>query len=53
MEIVQMYLAEAKRLYISSCIEDGYNPDKEVIKRFDELIEEEGILIKQTPVEEF
>ena len=41
MEIVQMYIAEAKRLYIASCIEDGEDPNRDVIKRFDELIRSE------------
>ena len=41
MEIVQMYIAEAKRLYITSCIEDGEDPNKDVVNRFDELIRSE------------
>lgn len=41
MEIVQMYIAEAKRLYIASCIEDGEETNREVIDRFDELIRSE------------
>lgn len=41
MEIVQMYIAEAKRLYIASCIVDGEEPNKAVIDRFDELIRSE------------
>ena len=43
MEIVQMYLAEAKRLYIKNCIEEGYDPEQEVLNRFDELVKQEGI----------
>ena len=38
MEIVQMYIAEAKRLYITSCIENGEDPNRDVVDRFDELI---------------
>ena len=41
MEIVQMYLAEAKRLYIARCIEDGEDPNRDVVNRFDELIRSE------------
>lgn len=41
MKIVQMYIAEAKRLYIASCIVNGEETNKEVIDRFDELIRSE------------
>lgn len=48
MEIVQMYIAEAKRLYITRCIENGEDPNKEIVMRFDELIRKEGEYDRET-----
>ena len=42
MEIVQIYLAEAKRLYMKNCLEEGYDPEQKVLDRFDELVKQEG-----------
>jgi hypothetical protein len=42
MKIVQVYLVEAKRLYIKNCIEEGYDPEQKVLDRFDELVKQEG-----------
>ena len=42
MKIVQMYIAESKRLYIKNCIEEGYEPEQKVLDRFDELVKQEG-----------
>lgn len=42
-EIVQIYLVEAKRLYMKNCLEEGYDPEQKVLDRFDELVKQEGI----------
>lgn len=42
MKIVQVYLVEAKRLYIKNCIEEGYEPEQKVLDRFNELVKQEG-----------
>ena len=42
MEIVQVYLVEAKRLYMKNCLEEGYDPEQKVLDRFDELVKQEG-----------
>ena len=41
MEIVQVYIAEAKRLYIARCMDRGEEPNKEALQRFDQLIRSE------------
>lgn len=41
MERVQIYLIEAKRIYLAKCLEGKEELDAEVIKRFDELIRSE------------
>ena len=43
MKIVQVYLVEAKRLYMKNCLEEGYDPEQKVLDRFDELVKQEGI----------
>lgn len=43
MKIVQVYLVEAKRLYMKNCLEEGYEPEQEILNRFDELVKQEGI----------
>ena len=42
-EIIQIYIVEAKILYIKKCLEEGYDPEQEVLNRFDELVKQEGI----------
>ena len=42
MKIVQVYLVEAKRLYMKNCLEEGYDPEQKVLDRFDELVKQEG-----------
>ena len=53
MEIVQMYLAEAKRIYIRDCIEKDNNLEQDVLDRFDELINQEGKLVRESDKDVF
>lgn len=41
MEKVQIYLVEAKRIYLAKCLNGEEELDADVIKRFDELIRSE------------
>lgn len=41
-EIIQIYIVEAKRLYMKNCLEEGYDPEQKVLDRFDELVKQEG-----------
>lgn len=41
-EIIQIYIVEAKRLYIKNCIENGINPDKEILEKFDKIVKQES-----------
>lgn len=42
METIKIYLAEALRLYLAKCYEEGNTPDEKVKQYFNERIKELG-----------